>query len=492
MEKFDLYQDISTRTEGNIYIGVVGPVRSGKSTFITRFMQTMVLPNLQDGYHKERIVDELPQSADGKTIMTTQPKFVPDGGIDVELAPGCMAKLRLVDCVGYPFEGAQGFEEGDTDRLVNTPWSDEQMPFSVAAEYGTSKVITDHSTIGVLVSTDGSILDLPREGYLSAERRVVREMKELNKPFVLLLNSKHPQDSNSIRLRDELSDEYGVPVLLKNIQEMTSQDMADMLETVLMQFPLRMVDVAMPGWMQALPRTSEIISHIIDKVCEVAKEMQVMGDYRKLSNIFDEDEFLLKDCTTSVDYGKGTCILNVTPKSELFYRVLSEQCGMEIADECQLVSYIKEFAQARNQYNKIKQALADVDNYGYGVVTPSLEDMNLQSPQIVRKGSRYGIKLKASAPAMHIMRVDVETEVNPVINTDMQNEANLKAWLEEFGEDGQGIWNTNMFGKSLNVIAKEGLNNKLMAMPEEVRGKLRKTVTRIVNEGKGGVLCILL
>ena len=492
MEKFDLYQDIASRTEGNIYIGVVGPVRSGKSTFITRFMQTMVLPNLQDGYHKERIVDELPQSADGKTIMTTQPKFVPDGGVDVELAPGCSAKLRLVDCVGYPFEGAQGFEEGDTDRLVNTPWSDEQMPFSQAAEFGTSKVITDHSTIGVLVSTDGSILDLPRDGYLSAERRVVREMKELDKPFVLLLNSKHPQDSNSVRLRDELAEEYGIPVMLKNIQEMSAQDMAEMLETVLMQFPLRMVDVAMPGWMQALPRDSEIISHIISEVCEIAKQMQVMGDYRRLNGIFAEDEVLTGENNVRVDYGKGICTLAVTPKPQLFYRVLSEQCGMEIADECQLVTYIKEFAQARRQYEKLKQALEDVDNYGYGVVTPSLEDMRLQSPQIVRKGSRYGIKLKASAPAMHIMRVDVETEVNPVISSDMQSEENLKAWLGEFGEDGQDIWNTNMFGKSLNVIAKEGLNSKLMAMPEEVRGKLRRTVTRIVNEGKGGVLCILL
>ncbi len=492
MEKFDLYQDIATRTEGNIYIGVVGPVRSGKSTFITKFMQTMVLPNLQDDYHKQRIVDELPQSADGRTIMTTQPKFVPDGGVDVELAPGCSAKLRLVDCVGYPFEGAQGFEEGDTDRLVNTPWSEEQMPFSQAAEYGTSKVITDHSTIGVLISTDGSILDLPREGYLTAEKRVVREMKELDKPFVLLLNSKHPQDSESIRLRDELADEYGIPVILKNIQEMNAGDMTDLLESVLLQFPLRMVDVNMPGWMQALPRESEVISHIIDKVCDVARDMQVMGDYKRLMNIFVDDMYLQDETSVKVDFGRGTCTLTITPQPQLFYRVLSDQCGMEIADECQLVSYIKEFAQARNQYEKIKQALSDVDNYGYGVVTPTLEDMRLQSPQIVRRGSKYGIKLKASAPAMHIMRVDVETEVNPVLNADMQNEENLKSWLEEFGEDGQGIWNTNMFGKSLNVIAKEGLNNKLMAMPEDVRGKLRKTVTRIVNEGKGGVLCILL
>ncbi len=337
-----------------------------------------------------------------------------------------------------------------------------------------------------------SILDLPRDGYLSAERRVVREMKELDKPFVLLLNSKHPQDSNSVRLRDELAEEYGIPVMLKNIQEMSAQDMAEMLETVLMQFPLRMVDVAMPGWMQALPRDSEIISHIISEVCEIAKQMQVMGDYRRLNGIFAEDEFLTGENNVRVDYGKGICTLAVTPKPQLFYRVLSEQCGMEIADECQLVTYIKEFAQARRQYEKLKQALEDVDNYGYGVVTPSLEDMRLQSPQIVRKGSRYGIKLKASAPAMHIMRVDVETEVNPVISSDMQSEENLKAWLGEFGEDGQDIWNTNMFGKSLNVIAKEGLNSKLMAMPEEVRGKLRRTVTRIVNEGKGGVLCILL
>ena len=492
MEKSNLYQDISTRTQGNIYIGVVGPVRSGKSTFITKFMQTMVLPNLEEDYHKERIIDELPQSADGKTVMTTQPKFVPDGGVEVELAPECRAKLRLVDCVGYPFAGAQGFEEGDSDRLVNTPWSDEQMPFTVAAEYGTSKVITDHSTIGVLVSSDGSVLDLPREGYEVAERRVVREMKELDKPFVMLLNSRHPQDTESIRLRDRLSDEYGIPVLLKNVQEMNAQEMTELLESVLLQFPLRSVDIDMPTWMQALPRNSEVITHIIDKVVSVVNDMKVMGDYKRLVSLFEDDEYLQKDSQVSVDYGTGKCMIKTSPRPELFYKVLSMQCGVEIADECQLVAYIKEFAEAKEKYNKVKQALEDVEKYGYGVVTPTLDDLQLQQPQIVKKGSRYGIKLKASAPAMHIMRVDVETEVNPVINSDMQSEDNLRAWLDEFGEDGQEIWNTNMFGKSLNVIAKEGLNNKLMAMPEDVRGKLRKTVTRIVNEGKGGVLCILL
>lgn len=492
MEKFDLYQDIATRTDGNIYIGVVGPVRSGKSTFITRFMQTMVLPKLQDDYHKQRVIDELPQSADGRIVMTTQPKFVPDEGVQVQLSDDCTAKFRLVDCVGYPFEGAQGFEDGEKDRLVNTPWSEEQMPFSEAAEYGTYKVITDHSTIGVLLSSDGSILDLPREGYEKAERRVVREMKSLGKPFVMLLNSRHPQDSQSQRLREQLAEEYDIPVLLKNVQEMNSQDIAELLECVLLQFPLRMVDISMPTWMQALPRTSQVISHIIGKVCEVAQNMQVMGDYRKLQNLFEEDEYLLKDSSVLVDYGKGKCTLTAVPKPELFYKVLSEQCGVEIENECHLVAFIKEFAQAKSKYAKIKQALEDVENYGYGVVTPTLEDLNLMQPQIVKKGSRYGIKLKASAPAMHIMRVDVETEVNPVINSDMQSEENLRAWLEEFGEDGQEIWNTNMFGKSLNVIAKEGLNNKLMSMPEDIRGKLRKTVTRIVNEGKGGVLCILL
>lgn len=490
MEKFDLYQDIATRTNGDIYIGVVGPVRTGKSTFISKFMQTLVLPHIDDNNYRQRIIDELPQSADGKTIMTTQPKFVPDGGVKVSLEDGLETNIRLIDCVGYPFEQAKGFSEDDKQRYVKTPWSDDDMPFMQAAELGTSKVITDHSTIGVLVTTDGSITDLNREDYVEAEKRVADELAKLGKPYVVVMNTSHPNDSVTLRLKQELQEAYNAPVVIQDVLNMQADDIVKILQAVLMQFPLKMINFSMPAWLQALPKTSDIIKHIIQKAADYGQNLFKMQDYKQLDNIFVDDEYITDNCTIKADFGKGEIDVILMPKPQLFYQVLSEQCGQVIEDDFKLVSYIKELAGAKAKYDKIKVALSDATEYGYGVVVPSGEDMSLLPPEIIKKGNKFGVKLHANAPSFHIMKVNVETDVNPMI-ADMQDETMLRNWLEE-SEKEEGVWKSNMFGKSLDELAREGLYGKITSIPEDTREKLRRAVTRIVNEGKGGVMCILL
>ena len=491
MQQFDLYRDISMRTNGDIYIGVVGPVRTGKSTFISKFMQTLVLPAIKDVHRKKRVTDELPQSADGKTIMTTQPKFVPDEAQTVELGENLRAKVRLIDCVGYLVDNAEGHIEDGKPRLVDTPWSEEKMPFEKAAEYGTKKVMTDHSTIGIVVTSDGSVTELPRKAYEKAEERIVNEMKELGKPFAIVLNTKKEKDADSKKLAAKLSEKYGVPVILQNVMQMGQEEIAQVLKAVLMQFPVESIGVVMPKWLQALPRDNEIISDVIDKVAAASDAVKIMGDYEKLCGVFDEDEYIQKIAQTDVDFGKGKITLELSPVQGLFYQVLSKQCDLKIENDFELVSYIKSLGFAKKQYDKLSDAVKQADEFGYGVVVPADDDMNLDVPEIVKRGSRYGVKLKASAPSYHIMKVNVETEVNPIMS-ESQDENMLKEWLEGFGEDSKGVWKTNMLGKSLDSIAKDGLTAKLASMPADTRLKLRKTVNRIINEGKGGVLCILL
>ncbi len=491
MQQFDLYRDISMRTNGDIYIGVVGPVRTGKSTFISKFMQTLVLPAIKDVHRKKRVTDELPQSADGKTIMTTQPKFVPDEAQTVELGENLRAKVRLIDCVGYLVDNAEGHIEDGKPRLVDTPWSEEKMPFEKAAEYGTKKVMTDHSTIGIVVTSDGSVTELPRKAYEKAEERIVNEMKELGKPFAIVLNTKKEKDADSKKLAAKLSEKYGVPVILQNVMQMGQEEIAQVLKAVLMQFPVESIGVVMPKWLQALPRDNEIISDVIDKVAAASDAVKIMDDYEKLCGVFDEDEYIQKIAQTDVDFGKGKITLELSPVQGLFYQVLSKQCDLKIENDFELVSYIKSLGFAKKQYDKLSDAVKQADELGYGVVVPADDDMNLDAPEIVKRGSRYGVKLKASAPSYHIMKVNVETEVNPIMS-ESQDENMLKEWLEGFGEDSKGVWKTNMLGKSLDSIAKDGLTAKLASMPADTRLKLRKTVNRIINEGKGGVLCILL
>ncbi len=492
MEQFDIYKDIAERTSGDIYIGVVGPVRAGKSTFISRFMTELVLPKVKSKHVKDRMQDELPQSANGKAIMTTQPKFVPGEAVSITLADKMDVKIRLVDCVGYLIDGATGHMEDGKPRMVNTPWADTAMPFEQAAEIGTQKVIADHSTIGIVMTSDGTIdTELARTAYVDAEERVVNELKELNKPFVVVLNSKVPSSTETVKLAAALSEKYATPVIPVDAINMTESDITSLFREILMEFPLRDIDFCADRWLQALPVDNEIIRELIDKIATLTANMRKMSDFTALSNSFEDSENFLSPELIDIDPGKGKITFSVKPKPELFYRALSSSCGMEIADDFALISKLKDLVHAKREYDKLSQALDDVKRTGYGVVAPSMDDMELAEPEIVRQGSRFGVKLKATAPSLHIMQVDVAAEVSPVMAAEQQSEQTVKNMLASF-ESPKDIWETDMFGKSMCTLVNEGLSNKLRAMPDEAQKKMRKTLSRIVNEGKGGVICILL
>ena len=492
MERYDIYKDISHRTGGDIYIGVVGPVRTGKSTFITRFMEKLVLPNISSKLQKQIATDEMPQSADGKTIMTTQPKFIPANAVKVQFKNNSSAKVRLVDCVGYFVEGAVGHEEDEKPRLVKTPWEDKEIPFEKAAEIGTKKVITDYSTIGVVVTTDGSIGELSRANYVKAEEKVISELKKINKPFVIVLNSKNPENEKTVKLAQELEVKYGVTVVTINVDKMSAEDISAIMEKVLLEFPMCGFNVDIPKWMQTLPATNSVVSEIIENVKKSSLDMKKMRDFAELSAIFEESERFEGVDVSELRLGDGVCEYKVKPKQDLYYQVLSEECGEEILDDYQLMNYIKGFSVSKKRFAKIKDALSEAEENGYGVVLPTIEEMNLEEPELVKQGGRYGVKLKASAPSLHIMKVDVATEVAPIVGTEKQGEDLINYIMSKFEDNPQGIWETNMFGKSLHDLVKEGLNDKLTAMPKEAQGKMRKTLTRIVNENKGGLICILL
>lgn len=493
MEEFDIYKDISERSGGDIYIGVVGPVRSGKSTFITNFMEKLVLPNVEDKYEKERMMDELPQSANGKSIMTTQPKFVPNEAVKLKLAENVEANVRLVDCVGYLIDGAVGHMDGEKPRMVKTPWSDDEISFLDAAEIGTKKVITEHSTIGIVMTSDGSIAtDLPRNSYVQAEERAIGELKALGKPFIVILNSTVPASQETAKLAQSLSEKYDNCVMPLDVANMSQSDIIAMFEKILMEFPLMDVDVKCAKWMRALPYENKIVSALCEIVMEKTAEMSKMSDFKKLEIDFEDSEYFENIKLDKAELGKGRVCFTVQPKENLFFTALSEECGVDISDDFELMSSLKDLVKAKKEYDKISAALEEVKKNGYGVVTPSMEEMTLEEPQIVKQGSRFGVKLKASAPSLHIMQVDIQAEVSPIVGTEQQSEEMVKYLLSEFENDPKGIWETNMFGKSLHMLVNEGLNNKLTAMPEDTQKKMRRTLSRIVNEGKGGVICILL
>ena len=493
MEKFDVYRDISERTDGDIYIGVVGPVRAGKSTFITNFISSLVVPKVKNKHARERMVDELPQSANGKVIMTTQPKFVPGEAVSVKLGDKIDAKIRLVDCVGYLIDGASGHLDGDKPRMVNTPWSDEAIPFEQAAEIGTRKVISEHSTIGIVVTSDGTIdTDIARASYVSAEERVINELKELGKPFVVLLNSKVPTSNETKKLEKSLCEKYGTQVIAMDVLNMSEEDVCTIFESVLMEFPLRDVEISLDKWLQALPTDNEIIKNLTAKIVEKSALMNKMSDYKILESILDESENFSAVTLSSVNLGKGKVCYDISAKPELFYTALSDECGMIIEDDFSLMSKIKDLVHAKQEYDKISFALEEVKRTGYGVVAPSLDEMVLEDPQIVKQGSHYGVKLKASAPSLHIMQVDVSAEVSPVMGAEHQSEEMVKNMLSSFEGNPKGIWETDMFGKSMHTLVNEGLNNKLSSLPADTQKKMRRTLTRIINEGKGGVICIIL
>lgn len=492
MEKYDIYKDIAKRTGGDIYIGVVGPVRTGKSTFITKFMETLVLPNISNKLNKQIATDEMPQSADGKTIMTTEPKFIPANAVKIQLKNKVSAKVRLIDCVGYLVDGAMGHVENDKPRLVKTPWSGKELPFEKAAELGTRKVIAEHSTIGIVVTTDGSIGEIPRANYASAEERVVKELKELNKPFVIVLNVKEPSNKESVNLKNSLESKYNAPVILADVTKLEMADITAIIEKILYEFPLQNVDVNLPKWMQALSGDNRIIKDVMDKIKEKSHDMSKMKDYAALTDIFTESDKLNAPEVSEVKLGEGNAVYGITAKQGLFYDVLTEECGDDISDDYQLISYVKSLAEAKREYTKIKSALHDAQETGYGVVTPTAHEFSLAEPELVKRGGSYGVKLKATAPSLHIMKVDVSAEVNPIVGTEKQGEDLVNFLMKEFESNPQGIWDTNMFGKSIYELMEESLSGKLKAMPADAQSKLCKTLGKIVNEGDGGIICILL
>ena len=495
MEKgtaFNLYRDIAERTDGDVYIGVVGPVRTGKSTFIARFMEQLVLPRMPQGPRRERVADELPQSASGRTIMTTQPKFVPGEAVTVSLQENTAVRIRLVDSVGYLVKGALGVNDNDGTRMVHTPWFDQDIPFDQAAEVGTRKVMTDHATIGMVVTTDGSITEIPRGSYVEAEERVVSELKALGKPFVILLNSATPRSAETLSLRDALEDKYAVPVMLLNVKEMEVEDIQHVLESVLLEFPLREAHLTVPTWLGALDTDHWLVSHVLEGVREAGKVPRKMRETDVYADAFAASEYAGEVRTMQTYPGEGRMDFALPLKDGLFNRVLGEECGREIRGDAHLLSLMKELVSAKAEYDHIAEALHAVRDTGYGLVTPTMAEMTLQEPEIVRQGSQFGVKLKAHAPSLHMIRVDIETEVTPVVGTEKQSEELVRYLMDEFENDPQQIWSTNFFGKSLHDMVREGLSNKLLRMPDDAREKVQETLTRIINDGDGGMICILL
>jgi len=491
MQNFDIYDDIAKRTGGDIYIGVVGPVRTGKSTFIKKFMEQLVLEKISDKNKLKRTIDELPQSADGKTIMTTEPKFVPNEAVSV-VFDKTTANIRLIDCVGYLIDDAIGHKEGKKPRLVKTPWLEEEIPFQQAAELGTSKVIKDHATVGILITTDGTITEIARSKYVESEERVVKELKALGKPFVVVLNSKKPEDVDTVRLRESLIERYGVPVVACDVAKLTKAEITEIMSEILYEFPASNVNVAIPKWLRTLSFGSEIISAIIGELREKAAGLAKMRDYVKLSAIFSESKFLEASPEVAIEAATGSVTITAKAKEGLYFKVLSEICGNNIDDDFKLLTFVKRVSRSYNDYEGIRKAMENVKKDGYGVINPTMEDMELEEPEVLKKGNQYGVRLKASAPSYHIVKVDVNTEINPIIGSEQQSEDLVKYLLSEFETNKKGIWDTNMFGKSLNSLVREDLNNKLNSMPVDTQAKLRKTMSRIVNEGRGGVLCILI
>ena len=491
MDKFQIYDDIKERTNGDIYIGVVGPVRVGKSTFITQFMQKLVLPNISEKNSKERTIDELPQSADGKTIMTTQPHFVPNEAVKIKVANAEMS-VRMIDCVGYLISGAMGHVEGEKPRLVKTPWTENEIPFEEAASLGTDKVIKEHSTIGIMVTTDGSVTDIARSNYIEAEEKVVSELKAVGKPFVIVLNSAHPQANETKKLASSLKEKYDVPVIALNALELKDDDVDKVFENLLMEFPVRSIRISMPSCLKALSFDNPIISEIAGEMRNLGSKINRLSDADKNQIAFAESDNFDAITYSNIQAGEGVVKFNVIPKEGLFYKVLSNECGIEIGSDYELLCNIKDLAKAKIEYDKLKDALDQVKESGYGVVEPSSTDFELGQPEIIKQGSRYGVKIKATAPSLHIMRVDVETEVTPLVGSEDQSEDLAKNIVDQFESDPEAIWQTNILGRSLAELVEDNINSKLVMMPAEAQRKMRKTLTRIVNEGKGGVICILL
>jgi len=492
MAEYSIYKNIAERTGGDIYIGVVGPVRTGKSTFIKKFMESLVLPNIEDGYFKERARDEMPQSAAGKTVMTTEPKFVPDDAVTIDLDNNISLRVKMIDCVGYVVPEALGTIENGQPRMVHTPWQEEPMPFIEAAEMGTEKVIKEHSTIGMLITSDGSIGEISRESFVPAEERIVSELKEIGKPFAIVLNSSHPESELSISLAYELESKYQVPVALVSCIDLDANDIQHILELVLYEFPVADIHISVPNWISALPSNHRIKMSVFDSICKCAEQIHKVGDIKTTFESLTDNEYIKNVFIETIELGSGRAKIRTEFSNDLYYSVLSELTGFEIENEESLIKLLKDFSEQKAHLDKLSEALQMAEEKGYGIVMPSIDELKLEEPEIVKQAGGYGVRLCASAQSIHLIRANIETEINPIVGTEQQSEDLIKYLLKEFEEEPGRIWESNVFGKSLYELVNEGLHTKLEHMPEESRSKLSETLERIINEGSGGLICIIL
>ncbi|AEP02129.1 stage IV sporulation protein A [Weizmannia coagulans] len=492
MEKVDIFKDIAERTGGDIYLGVVGAVRTGKSTFIKKFMELVVLPNITNEADRNRAQDELPQSAAGRTIMTTEPKFVPNQAVAVHVDEGLDVNIRLVDCVGYTVPGAKGYEDENGPRMIHTPWYEEPISFHEAAEIGTRKVIQEHSSIGVVITTDGTIGEIPREDYVEAEERVVAELKEVGKPFIIVVNSAKPHHSETEMLRAELQEKYDLPVLAMSVESMREADVLNVLREALYEFPVLEVNVNLPSWVMVLKENHWLRENYQDAVKESVKDIKRLRDVDRVVQAFNEYEFIESASLAGIEMGQGVAEIDLEAPDELYDQVLKEIVGVEIRGKDHLLELMQDFAHAKSEYDQISDALKMVKQTGYGIASPSLQDMSLDEPEIIRQGSRFGVRLKAVAPSIHMIKVDVESEFAPIIGTEKQSEELVRYLMQDFEDDPLSIWNSDIFGRNLSSIVREGIQAKLSLMPENARYKLKETLERIINEGSGGLIAIIL
>ncbi len=492
MAEHSIYRDIAARTGGDIYIGVVGPVRTGKSTFIKRFMEAMVLPGLPEGYARDRARDELPQSAGGRTVMTTEPKFIPDEAVSIELQGGVNARVRMVDCVGYLIPEVLGIEENGQPRMVRTPWQEEPMPFVEAAEMGTHKVIHEHATIGMLVTTDGSIGEIGRESYVEAEERIVSELKSIGKPFAVILNTVDPAAENAVKLAYELEAQYNVPVALVNCLHLNGEDIRHILEMVLHEFPVCEIAVKLPAWTVALDPMHCIRQSLESAVRKCAQDVHRAGDIAAAFAPLNDNEYVKRSTVDEIDLGNGRARLSVEPVDGLYYDVISEMTGFAVDGEEALLRLLCSLSDMKQEYDKVADALRSANENGYGIVMPEVEDLHLEEPEIVKQSGGYGVHLRAAAQSIHMIRANIETEINPIVGTEQQSEDLIKYMMKEFENDPASIWQSNLFGKTLYELVNEGLHTKLDHMPAESRTRLSETLERIINEGSNGLICILL
>lgn len=492
MEKFDLFKDIVERTGGDIYIGVVGPVRAGKSTFVKKFMELMVIPNIPDSNERLRAKDELPQSGAGRTITTAEPKFIPSEAIEITIKDNIKFRVRLVDNVGYSVRGALGYEDENGPRMVTTPWFEEEIPFQEAAEIGTRKVIEEHSTLGLVVTTDGTVTEIPRENYVQAEERIVEELKSIGKPFVIVLNTAQPYDEKTKDIKVILESKYDVPVLPVDCANMDVEDVYKILEEVLYEFPIMEINISIPDWIQALEKEHWLRQKFEEAIKDTVKDIKRLRDMEKTLEVSKIYDFIEKVQLKEMNLGSGVAEVLMDVRKDLFYQVLSEFSDMTITGEKDLLQIMGELTEAKKAYDKVAKALEDVQKVGYGIVPPQLDEMTLEEPEIIRQGGRFGVKLKAVAPSIHMIRTDINAEVSPIIGTERQSEELINYLMSEFESDPSKLWETNLFGKSLNDLVREGIQNKLLNMPESAQGKIQETLQRIVNEGSGGLICIIL